>query len=58
MLIAQALGEYAAVSAVVEAFNDASIRLEGVAGDWATEGLILLIVVTAGWMIISRNSRM
>jgi len=58
MLIAQALGEYVAVSAVVEAFSSASIRVEEIAGEWGTEGLILLIVVTAVWMIVSRNSRM
>jgi len=58
MLIAQALGEYVAVAAVVEAFSSASIQVEEIAGEWATEGLMLLIVVTAVWMIISRNSRM
>ena len=58
MLIAQALGEYAALGAVVEAFGNASIRVEEIAGEWGTEGLMLLIVVTAVWMIISRNSRM
>ena len=58
MLIAQALGEYVAVAAVVEAFSSASIRVEEIAGEWGTEGLLLLIAVTAVWMIISRNSRM
>ena len=58
MLIAQALGEYVAVAAVVEAFNTASIQVEEIAGEWAAEGLLLLIAVTAVWMIISRNSRM
>jgi hypothetical protein len=58
MLIAQALGEYAALGAVVEAFSSASIQVEEIAGEWATEGLMLLIAVTAVWMIISRNSRM
>ena len=58
MLIAQALGEYVAVSAFVEAFSSASIRVEEIAGEWGTEGLILLIVVTAVWLAVSRNSRM
>jgi hypothetical protein len=58
MLIAQALGEYVAVSAVVSAFNDFSIRLEEMAGDWGTEGLIALIVGAVVWMMVSRNKRL
>jgi hypothetical protein len=58
MLIAQALGEYVAVSAVVSAFNDFSLRLEEIAGEWGIEGLIALIAVAVVWMVVTRNKRM
>ena len=53
MLIAQALGEYIALSAFVDAFNSASVRVEEIAGEWGTEGLIALIAVAVLWKIIT-----
>ena len=44
MLIAQALGEYVALSAVIDAFNDGTTRLEELAGQWQRRGLIALVV--------------
>ena len=44
MLIAQALGEYAALSVIIGAASDFSIRLEENIGSWGTEGLIALIL--------------
>jgi hypothetical protein len=58
MLIAQALGEYAALGAVVEAFGYAGDRFEEAVGEWGVEGLALLIAATAVWMVVSRNKRM
>jgi hypothetical protein len=58
MLIAQALGEYAALSVVVDAFSYGTTRLEEIAGEWGTEGLALLIAVAAVWMVVTRNRRM
>lgn len=57
MLIAQALGEYVALSAVIEAFNYGTIRLEEIAGEYATEGLLALIVAAVLWKIITQSSR-
>ena len=58
MLIAQALGEYAALSVLIGAASDFSIRLEENVGSWGTEGLIALIVAAVLWMMITRNKRM
>ena len=57
MLIAQALGEYAALSAVIDAFNYGTIRMEELAGQYATEGLIALIVAAVLWKVITSSSR-
>jgi len=53
MLIAQALGEYGAMDALVEGFNSATIRLGEVVGDWGTEGLVALIAAAVLWKIIT-----
>jgi hypothetical protein len=58
MLIAQALGEYAALSVIIGAASDFSIRLEQQVGEWGTEGLIVLIVGAVLWMMITRNKRL
>jgi len=55
MLIAQALGEYVAVASLVEAYNYATVRVEEVAGEWGTEGLVILIVVAVLWKLITAN---
>jgi hypothetical protein len=57
MLIAQALGEYVALSALVEAFDYGTIRLEELAGQYATEGLVALIVAVVLWKVITQSSR-
>jgi len=53
MLIAQALGEYGAMGALVEGFNTATIRLEEVVGNWGTEGLVALIAAAVLWKIFT-----
>lgn len=58
MLIAQALAEYGALGAVVEAFSYGRGRLEDVAGEWAVEGLVLLIAVAVIWKVVTSNQRM
>ena len=55
MLIAQALGEYVAVAALVDAFNYGTIRIEELAGQYATEGLIALIVGAVLWKVITSS---
>jgi hypothetical protein len=57
MLIAQALGEYVAVAALVDAFNYGTVRLEELAGQYATEGLIALVVAAVLWKVITSSSR-
>ena len=57
MLIAQALGEYAALSAVVDAFNDGTVQLEEFAGQWATEGLIAVVLALLLWRVIASAAR-
>jgi hypothetical protein len=57
MLIAQALGEYVALSAVVEAFSDWSVRLEDTFGEWGTEGLIAVIAAAIVWRVVTMARR-
>jgi hypothetical protein len=57
MLIAQALGEYVALSAVVEAFSDWTGRLEDVFGEWGTEGLVVLIAAAIVWRVVTAVRR-
>ena len=52
MLIAQALGEYAAVSTLIDAFSTATVRLEEMVGGWGTEGLVLVVVAAVLWKLI------
>ena len=53
MLIAQALGEYVTLSAVIDAFSYGTTRLEELAGDWAMEGLLAVVAVGVIWKIIT-----
>jgi hypothetical protein len=57
MLIAQALGEYVALSSVVEAFSDWSGRLEDTFGEWGTEGLVALIAAAIVWRVVTAVRR-
>ena len=58
MLIAQALAEYGALSAVVEAFGYGRDRLDDALGEWGVEGLILLIAVAVVWKVVTSNQRL
>jgi hypothetical protein len=53
MLIAQALGEYVALSAVVDAFNAGTVQLEEFAGQWATEALIVVVLALLVWRVVA-----
>lgn len=53
MLIAQALGEYVALSAVIDAFSAGATRLEELGGEWAMEGLLAVVAVGVIWKIIT-----
>jgi len=57
MLIAQALGEYAALSAVIDAFNAGTVELEEFAGQWATEVLITVVLALLVWRVITEAAR-
>jgi|RhiMetdeSRZDD1v2_1073273.scaffolds.fasta_scaffold224013_2 hypothetical protein len=57
MLIAQALGEYAALSAVIDAFNAGTVELEEFAGQWATEVLITVVLALLVWRVITAAAR-
>ena len=53
MLIAQALGEYAALSAVIDAFSYGTTRLEEFGGEWAMEALLAVVAVGVIWKVIT-----
>lgn len=53
MLIAQALGEYVALSAVIDAFSYGTTRLEELAGEWAIEALVAVVAVGVLWKVIT-----
>jgi hypothetical protein len=53
MLIAQALGEYVALSTVIDAFSYGTTRVEELAGEWAMEGLLAVVAVGVIWKIIT-----
>jgi hypothetical protein len=53
MLIAQALGEYVALSAIIDAFSYGEGRLEEFAGEWAMEGLLAVVAVAVIWKIVT-----
>ena len=53
MLVAQTLSEYGAMSTLAESFNTGMIRLEQTAGEWRTEGLLILIASAVLWKIIT-----
>jgi hypothetical protein len=57
MLIAQVLGEYAALSAVIDAFNAGTVELEEFAGQWATEVLITVVLALLLWRVITAAAR-
>jgi len=54
VLIAQALGEYGALAALVEAFQHAYVQVEYALGQWGTRGVIALAAVALLWRIIGR----
>ena len=51
MLIAQALGEYAALSAFIEGFSEVSVRVEDTLGEWGMEGLAVLVAAGLIWRL-------
>jgi hypothetical protein len=53
MLIAQALGEYVALSALIDAFSYGTTRVEELAGEWAMKGLLAVVAVGVIWRIIT-----
>lgn len=53
MLIAQALGEYVALSAVIDAFSYGTTRFEELAGEWGMEALVAVVAVGVIWKIIT-----
>ena len=53
MLIAQALGEYVALSAVIDAFSYGTTSLEEFAGQWAMEALFAVVAVGVIWKFIT-----
>ena len=53
MLIAQALGEYVALSAIIDAFSYGTDRFEELAGEWSLEALLAVVAVGVIWKIIT-----
>jgi hypothetical protein len=58
MLIAQALGEYGALSGFAESFNNMTIDLENTVGSWGVEGLVALIAGAILWKFFSGRQRL
>ena len=55
MILAQALGEYAAMAAIAEAATTLGYRLEELIGDWGIEALLALVVAAVVWRIVGAN---
>ena len=53
MLLAQALGEYAFTGVLVEGFNNLTIQLEDVVGEWGTEGLMVIVAAAIVWRVVA-----
>ena len=53
MVIAQALGEYAALGVLVEAFNTTYYQVRDAIGDWGLRGLVGVIAVGLVWKLIT-----
>ena len=54
VLIAQAAGEYGALSSVGEAFRHAFVQAESALGGWGTTGVLVLVAAGLLWLIIER----
>ena len=52
MILAQALGEYAAMAAVAEGMTTIGIRLEEVLGEWGMEAILALVAAAIVWRIV------
>jgi hypothetical protein len=53
MLLAQALGEYAGMGALLDGVTGMSVRLEEFAGEWGTEGLVILLAAVIVWRVVT-----
>jgi hypothetical protein len=53
LLIAQALGEYGATSAISSGLSTLSIRAEEFAGEYGLETIVVLIVAIMIWRVIT-----
>ena len=55
MVLAQALGEYAAMAAIAEAATRVSYQIEEVIGAWGTEALLGFVAAMVIWRIFARR---
>ena len=53
MLIAQALGEYGALSALSDMYNDGTAKLEEAVGTWGNEAIFAAVAAFIVWKLIS-----
>jgi hypothetical protein len=53
MLVAQALGEYGALSALSAGIQNGLIRLEETAGEWGIEGIVIAVVAIVLWRVLT-----
>jgi hypothetical protein len=53
MLIAQALGEYGAMAALVDAFSTTYDSVHDAIGDWGIKGLVAVVAVGLLWKLIT-----
>ena len=55
MVLAQALGEYAAMAAIAEAATRVSYQIEEVIGAWGTEALLGFVAAMVIWRLFARR---
>jgi hypothetical protein len=53
MILAQALGEYAAMAAIAEAATRVIYQIEEVIGTWGTEAIVAFAVVAVIWRLVA-----
>jgi hypothetical protein len=53
MVIAQALGEYGALSSLSAGIQNGLVRLEELAGEWGVEGVVIAVVAIVLWRVVT-----
>ena len=54
MLVAQALGEYGAVSAIADGVRSGALYLQDIGHEWGLTGLGVIVAFAVVWRLITR----